>query len=72
VPLNEKNDPEMSYRRGYQDGALEMFRTVERSLDPPTRNAVQTWLEKDIDGWRLNGARDYPPTWRLTILKILK
>jgi hypothetical protein len=24
-PLNENNDPEMSYRRGYQDGALETF-----------------------------------------------
>ena len=72
MPLNEKNDPEMSYRRGYQDGALEMFRAVERLLDPPTRNAVRTWIDKDIDGWRLDGARDYPPIWRLTILKILK
>ena len=32
MPLNEKNDPEMSYRRGYQDGALEMLRAVERFL----------------------------------------
>jgi len=34
MPLNEKNDPEMSYRRGYQDGAVEMLRAVERFLDP--------------------------------------
>jgi hypothetical protein len=25
MPLNEKNDPEMAYRRGYQDGASEML-----------------------------------------------
>jgi hypothetical protein len=28
MPLNEKNDPEMAYRRGYQDGALETLRMV--------------------------------------------
>jgi hypothetical protein len=34
MPLNENNDPEMSYRRGYQDGALETLRAVDRFLDP--------------------------------------
>ena len=32
MPLNERNDPEMSYRRGYKDGASEMFTRVERIL----------------------------------------
>jgi glycosidase len=72
VPLNEKNDPEMSYRRGYQDGAFETFRAVERFLDPPTRNVIRTWIEEDIDGWRLAGTHTYPPTWRLTNLINLK
>lgn len=72
MPLNEKNDPEMAYRRGYQDGAFEIFRAVERFLDPPTRNVVRNWIEKDIDGWRLAGTLEYPPTWRLTNLTILK
>ena len=53
MPLNERNDPEMFYRRGYQDGALEMLRAVERLLDPATRQVVRSWIEQDINGWRL-------------------
>ena len=53
MPLNEKNDPEMSYRRGYQDGALEMLRSVEQFLDPAIRKVAQAWIEQDINGWRL-------------------
>ena len=68
MPINEKNDPEMSYRRGYQDGAFEMFRAVERFLDPATREVVHTWIEKDVDGWRLAAVLGSPPTWRLTEL----
>ncbi len=68
MPINEKNDPEMSYRRGYQDGAFEMLRAVERLLDPATRQVVHTWIEMDVDGWRLAAVRRCPPTWRLTEL----
>src|SRR5438128_2599853 len=39
MPLNEKNDPEMSYRRGYRDRALEMLRAVE--ADHPTRTMIR-------------------------------
>ena len=56
----------MSYRRGYQDGALEMLRTVERFLDPATRDVVRAWIEQDINGWRLKAMLAKPPTWRLT------
>jgi hypothetical protein len=72
MPLNEKNDPEMSYRRGYQDGALEMFRAVERFLDPTTRQVVRGWIEQDINGWRLKAMLGQPPTWRLTDLRAHK
>jgi hypothetical protein len=41
MPLNERNDPEMSYRRGYQDGAVETFHAVERFLDPAVREIVR-------------------------------
>jgi hypothetical protein len=71
MPLNEKNDPEMSYRRGYQDGALEMMRAVERFLEPATRQVVRRWIEQDINGWRLKAMLGQPPTWRLTELKAL-
>jgi hypothetical protein len=68
MPLNEGNDPEMSYRRGYQDGALETFHAVERFLDPAVREVVSTWIEQDVNGWRLKAMLDYPPTWRLASL----
>jgi hypothetical protein len=72
MPLNERNDPEMAYRRGYQDGALEMLRAVERFLDPATREVVRSWIEHDINGWRLKAVLGHPPTWRLTELNALK
>ena len=58
MPLNEKNDPEMAYRRGYQDGASEMLSAVERFLDPAARQIARSWIEQDIDGWRLNELLD--------------
>jgi hypothetical protein len=70
MPLNERNDPEMSYRRGYQDGAAETFRAVERFLDPAVRETVSAWIEQDVNGWRLKAMLGYPPTWRLTNLSV--
>ena len=49
MPLNEKNDPEMAYRRGYQDGASEML-TVERFLAPAALQIARSWIKQDIDG----------------------
>ena len=72
MPLNEKNDPEMSYRRGYQDGALELLNAVERFLDPATREVARSWVEQEVNGWRLKAMLAHPPTWRLTKLNALK
>jgi len=72
VSLNEKNDPEMSYRRGDQDGAVEMLRAVERFLEPATRDIVRAWIEQDINGWRLKAMLVHAPTWRLNELNVLK
>jgi hypothetical protein len=72
MPLNERNDPEMSYRRGYQDGASEILRAVEPFLDPATRHVVRAWIEQDINGWRLKAMLGHPPTWRLTELSAAK
>ena len=68
MPLNEKTDPEMAYRRGYQDGASEMFQAVERFLDPAAQRIVGRWIKQDINGWRLKAMLGRPPTWRLNEL----
>jgi hypothetical protein len=46
MPLNERNDPEMAYRRGYQDGALETLHAVDRFLDPAMQQVVRSWAAK--------------------------
>jgi hypothetical protein len=65
-------DAGMSYRRGYQDGAVETFRGVERFLDHATREVVRAWIEQDVNGWRLKAMLGHPPTWRLTSLNDLR
>ena len=50
MPFMEKDDLEMSYRRGYERGAAETFEVVERLLDPRTREIVRTWIEKGVHG----------------------
>jgi hypothetical protein len=64
----ETDDSEMSYRRGYQEGATETFRAVERFLNPATREALRAWIEEDVYGWRVKAMLGYPPLWRLRIL----
>jgi hypothetical protein len=61
-------DPEMSYRRGYEHGAIETFQSVERFLDPATRQALRAWIEKDVYAWRMSAMLSYPPVWRLRML----
>ena len=61
-------DPEDSFRRGYEHAAIETFHAIERFLDPSTREVLRTWIEKDVYVWRLNAMLGYPPTWRLKML----
>ena len=68
MPLSEKNDPEMAYRRGYQDGASEMLQAIERFLDPAAQRTARRWIKQDINGWRLKAMLGQPPTWRLNEL----
>jgi len=72
VPAIGINDPEMSYRRGYEHGAAETFRAVERFLDPSTREVLRGWIENDVYLWRVKAMLGHPPTWRLKILKNTK
>jgi hypothetical protein len=72
MPSIEKDDREMSYRGGFEHGALETFHVVERFLDPAMRKVVRAWIEQDIHGWRLKATLSHPPTWQLAKLSILK
>jgi hypothetical protein len=64
----QMDDSEMSYRRGYQHGAAETFRAVERFLNPATREVLRAWIEEDVYGWRVKAMLGYPSLWRLRIL----
>jgi hypothetical protein len=64
----EKDDAGMSFRRGYQQGVIEVFYALERFLDPATRDVLQSWIEKDIYVWRIKAMLGYPPIWRLKML----
>jgi hypothetical protein len=68
MPAIGEDDPGRSYRRGYQDGAVETFRAIERFLDVATREVVRTWIERDVNDWRLKATLSHPPTWRLNKL----
>lgn len=64
----EPDDPEMSFRRGYEHGAIETFHAIERFLDPATREVLRAWIEKDVYIWRMKAMLGYPPIWRLRTL----
>jgi hypothetical protein len=49
----ENVEPEMSFRRGYQQGAIDVFCAIERFLDPATREVLQAWIEKDVFMWQV-------------------
>ena len=61
----EDDSPEMSFRRGYQHGVIDVFRAIERLLDPATREVLKDWIEKDVYGWRTKAMLGHPPLWRL-------
>ena len=64
----EDDEPEMSFRRGYQQGAIEVFHAIERFLDPATREVVQAWIEKDVFMWQVKAMLAHPPNWRLNMI----
>jgi hypothetical protein len=64
----ENDESEMSFRRGYEQGVIDVFYAIERFLDPVTREALQAWIEKDVSIWRVEGVLLHPPNWRLKML----
>jgi len=61
-------EAEASFRRGYEHGTIETFHTVERFLDPATRETIRAWIEEDVDEWRTQATLRYPTTWRIRML----
>ena len=68
MPEIGKDDPEMAYRRGYENGATQTFQAVERFLDPATRASVRAWIDTDIYLWRYKAMLGNPAMWRLNML----
>src|SRR5262249_38822163 len=64
----ENDEPEMSFRRGYQQGGIEVLDAIERFLDPTTRGVLQAQIEKDVFMWRVKAMLGHPPNWRLNLL----
>jgi len=64
----EDNEPEMSFRRGYQQGVIDIFCAIERRLDPATREVLQAWIEMDVSMWRAKAMLGHPPNWRLNMI----
>jgi hypothetical protein len=64
----ENEEPEVSFRHGYQQGAIEVFCAIERCLDPATREVLQAWIEKDVSMWRAKAMLSHPPNWRLNMI----
>jgi hypothetical protein len=60
----ENDDSEMSFRRGYEQGVIDVFYAIERFLDPATREVLQAWIEKDVSIWRAKAMLAHPPNWR--------
>ena len=51
--LDEFDDPEQSYRRGYVHGVRGVLAAMEPRLPADQRAAIETWLEGDLSKWRL-------------------
>jgi len=64
----EDNEPEVSFRRGSQQGVIDMFCAIERCVDPATREVLRAWIEKDVFMWRVKAMLGHPPNWRLNML----
>jgi len=47
-------DPEMSYRRGYHDGAWELFQSIRHLLPAADRERALAWIQQDIRHWRVD------------------
>ena len=48
-----KENPEVRYREGYEEGAWALYREVEKFLPTPVANSVVMWLQEQLEPWRI-------------------
>ena len=54
---NEMHDPEMSYRRGYQQGAWAVLNAIKHCLPVRQSLIMHAWIAEDLQKWRLAGLK---------------
>ena len=54
---NEMHDPEMSYRRGYHQGAQQVLDAIKHCLHVQQRSIVHAWIAEDLLKWRVAGLK---------------
>ena len=50
---DEMHDSEMSYRRGYHQGAQQVLDAIKHCLPMRQRSIVHTWIVEDVCKWRV-------------------
>jgi hypothetical protein len=63
-----QEDPEMSFRRGYEQGAIETFQSIQRFVDPRTREVLRAWDRERRLRVADHSVLSYPPIWQLGLV----
>jgi hypothetical protein len=64
-PAGVSDDPEASYRAGYQHGAWAVFERVRTHIPAEEQVRFEQWIEGDLQQWRHDRARNpAPPIFR--------
>jgi hypothetical protein len=50
---DEMHDSEMSYRRGYHQGAQKVLDAIKHCLPMRQRSIVHAWIAEDVCKWRV-------------------
>lgn len=50
---DEMHDPEMSYRRGYHQGAQQILDAIKQHLPVRQSSIVHAWIAEDVCKWRV-------------------
>ena len=54
---DETHDPEMSYRRGYHQGAQQVLDAIKHYLPVRQSSIVHAWIAEDLLKWRVAGLK---------------
>src|SRR5450830_1932796 len=57
IMADEMRDPEMCYRRGYHQGAQQVFDAIKHFLPVPQKSIVHAWIAEDVRKWRVAGLK---------------